>query len=39
MVSAVKLQTYTPESLTVNSMLDDFLIKDSLWKGRNLYGV
>ena len=35
--SAVKLQTYTPESLTVNSMQDDFLIKDGLWKGRNLY--
>lgn len=35
--SAVKLQTYKPESLTVNSNLDDFLIKDGLWKGRNLF--
>ena len=34
---AVKLQTYKPESLTVNSRLEDFLIKDGLWKGRNLY--
>lgn len=35
--NAVKLQTYRPESLTVDSMLDDFLIKEGLWKGRNLY--
>ena len=35
--SAVKLQTYKPESLTVDSMLDDFLIKEGLWKGRNLF--
>ena len=35
--NAVKLQTYKPDSLTVDSMLNDFLIKDGLWKGRNLY--
>ncbi|MCR6571179.1 pseudaminic acid synthase [Campylobacter insulaenigrae] len=34
---AIKLQTYTPDSLTLNSNKDDFLIKDGLWKGRKLY--
>ena len=34
---AVKLQTYTPDSMTLNSKKQDFLIKDGLWKGYNLY--
>lgn len=36
---AVKLQTYTADTLTIDSSNDDFLIKDdkSLWKGRKLY--
>ena len=34
---AIKLQTYTPGSLTLNSHLDDFVIKGGLWDGRNLY--
>ena len=34
---AIKLQTYTPGSLTLNSHLDDFVIKGGLWDRRNLY--
>ena len=34
---AIKLQTYTPGSLTLNSHLDDFVIKGGLWDGRNFY--
>lgn len=34
---AIKLQTYTPDTLTVNSELEDFKIKEGLWAGRTLY--
>jgi N-acetylneuraminate synthase len=36
---AIKLQTYTPDSLTINHRGGDFDITDSnsLWNGRNLY--
>ncbi|MDR2904821.1 MAG: pseudaminic acid synthase [Helicobacteraceae bacterium] len=34
---AVKIQTYEPRSLTIDCDLDDFLIKDGLWKGKKLY--
>lgn len=36
---ALKLQTYTPDTLTINSKKTDFMIQDpgSLWAGRNLY--
>ncbi len=34
---AVKLQTYTPDTMTIDCDKDDFLIKDGLWKGNNLY--
>jgi len=36
---AVKLQTYTADTMTLNSKNKDFLIKDkkSLWKGKYLY--
>ena len=30
--NAVKLQTYTPDTMTLNSSKDDFLIKEGLWK-------
>jgi pseudaminic acid synthase len=38
-VHAIKLQTYTPETMTLNLQSDDFVINeaDSLWQGHNLY--
>jgi pseudaminic acid synthase len=33
----VKLQTYTADTITINSQKDDFLIKGTIWEGRNLY--
>lgn len=38
-VHAVKIQTYTPETMTINVNRDDFLIKDGLWKDRSLYDL
>ena len=34
---AVKMQTYTPETITLNSLKEDFVIKDGLWKGQTLH--
>ncbi|MCX2683714.1 pseudaminic acid synthase [Campylobacter sp. MIT 21-1685] len=34
---AIKLQTYTPESLTLDCDNDDFIIKDGPWKGRKFF--
>jgi len=34
---AVKLQTYKPDTITLDSDLDDFKIKGGLWDGRTLY--
>lgn len=40
-VNAIKFQTYTPRTLTINSDKDDFLIKDknSIWTGERLYDL
>lgn len=34
---AVKMQTYRPDTITLDSDRDDFQISDGLWKGRTLY--
>lgn len=34
---AVKMQTYTPDTITLNSKNEDFIIKEGLWKGRTLH--
>ena len=34
---AVKLQTYRPDTITLDSDLPDFQIKEGLWAGRTLY--
>jgi pseudaminic acid synthase len=34
---ALKIQTYTPDTITLNSDLPDFQIKGGLWEGKTLY--
>ena len=33
----VKFQTYTPSSMTINSLKKDFKIKRGIWRGKNLW--
>lgn len=33
----IKLQTYTADTITIDSDKDDFLIKGTIWEGKNLY--
>lgn len=35
----VKLQTYEPRNMTINSSRKDFLVKDGLWKGYKLWDL
>jgi pseudaminic acid synthase len=35
--NAIKLQTYTADTITINCDKDDFIIKGTIWEGRNLY--
>ena len=37
MVDAIKLQTFTPDTMTLNLNTKDFKISHGLWKGYNLY--
>lgn len=36
---AIKLQTYHPDLITLNSSNEDFIIKEGPWKGSNLYDL
>ncbi|EBA14551.1 neuB protein [Roseobacter sp. SK209-2-6] len=36
---ALKIQTYTPETITLKSDAEDFCIKGGLWDGRTLYDL
>ena len=35
----VKLQTYEPRNMTINSSKNDFLVKEGLWKGYKLWDL
>lgn len=34
---AIKLQTYTPDTMTLDCDKDDFIIKGTIWEGENLH--
>ncbi len=34
---AIKLQTYTADTMTIDCDKDDFIIKGTIWEGKNLY--
>ena len=36
---AVKIQTYTPEAMTINSRKKEFMIKDGIWKNYSLWNL
>lgn len=36
---AIKIQTYKPDTITLDASTDDFVIQDGLWKGRRLYDL
>lgn len=38
-VDAVKIQTYTPDTMTIDVQNSDFYITDGLWKNRSLYDL
>ena len=35
--NCIKLQTYSADTITINCNKDDFLIKGTIWNGKNLY--
>lgn len=34
---AIKFQTYTADTITIDSKKEDFIIKGTIWEGKNLY--
>lgn len=36
---AVKIQTYTPDTITLNADTEDFIVRGGLWNGRTLYDL
>jgi pseudaminic acid synthase len=36
---AVKLQTYTPDTMTINVRNEYFKVKETIWEGKNLYDL
>ena len=38
-VDAVKIQSYTPDTMTIDCDKRDFQIKEGLWKGKSLYNL
>lgn len=36
-VDCIKLQTYTADTITIDCNKDDFIIKGTIWEGKNLY--
>jgi len=37
--SAVKIQTYTPDTMTLNCTKSDFQVREGLWAGKTLYDL
>lgn len=37
--NCIKLQTYTPDTITIDVDKEDFQIKDTIWKGQTLYNL
>lgn len=35
----IKLQTYTADTITINCNTEDFLLKGTIWEGKNLYDL
>ena len=37
--NAVKIQTYTPDTMTIKSSKSDFVVKGTIWNNQNLYNM